>query len=395
MDTGKNRFVSPALAAALAGLLALAVAMGIGRFAFTPILPMMLQDAGLTLAGGGLLASANYVGYLLGAVAATLVRLPHARTIRGGLLVIGVTTVAMGADLPLAGWIVMRLIAGVASALALIAVSAWSLEVLARYRRPLLNSVVFAGVGTGIAMAGLLCIALTQAHAGSADVWIALGLFALLMTAAVWRFFSAGQESAGQAASGARSGYRWNAESINLILCYGAYGFGYIIPATFLPVMAKRALQDPTLFGWSWPIFGAAALVSTLAASLFIRRFGSRRVWVGSHFLMATGVALPAVWPHIAAIFLAALLVGGTFIVVTVCAVQEAKRIAADAAASLIGAMTSAFAVGQIAGPLCVAYVFKGSNGFSEALLISAFLLAASGFALTRDVPIIERRGEI
>lgn len=379
-------------AAALAGLLSLSVAMGIGRFAFTPILPMMLHDAGLTLAGGGLLASANYGGYLLGAVIAMLVRVPQAAAIRGGLLVIGLTTLAMGADLPLAGWIAMRLIAGVASALVLIAVSAWSVETLARYRRPVLNSIVFAGVGTGIAIAGLFCIVLVDANASSAYAWVALGLFAILVTAAIWRSFPAHRESASQSGSTAQHGYRWNAESISLVLCYGAYGFGYIIPATFLPVMAKQALRDPTLFGWSWPIFGAAAVVSTLAAAIFIRRFGSRRIWAASHFLMALGVALPVAWPHITGIFVAALLVGGTFMVVTLCAVQEAKRIAAGAASGLIAAMTSVFAVGQIAGPLCVAYVFKSSSSFAEALLVSAFLLAISGFALARSFPTTERR---
>src|SRR5213595_1775561 len=84
-----------ATAVALAGLTALAVAMGIGRFAFTPILPLMQQDAGLSVAGGGWLASANYLGYLVGALSAMGLRIRPATATRGGLVLIGLATLGM------------------------------------------------------------------------------------------------------------------------------------------------------------------------------------------------------------------------------------------------------------------------------------------------------------
>src|SRR5262245_64894373 len=83
-------------AVAAAGLLALAVAMGIGRFAFTPILPMMQEDAGVSIAMGGWLASANYIGYLLGALSVMGLRMRATSAIRAGLLTIGLATLAMG-----------------------------------------------------------------------------------------------------------------------------------------------------------------------------------------------------------------------------------------------------------------------------------------------------------
>lgn len=369
------------IAIAVAGLLALAVAMGIGRFAFTPILPMMIEDAGLSIADGGFLASANYVGYLLGALTAMAVRVRHETAIRAGLIAIAVTTLAMGLHLPLAIWLLMRALAGIASAWVLISVSAWSLETLARYQRPLLTSIVFAGVGAGIAIAGLLCLMLMHSGAGSSKAWMALGLFSVAATVAIWRFFPH-SGTAGTRKPGSRAAYRWSADAIRLVVCYGIFGFGYIIPATFLPVMAKKALADTALFGWSWPVFGLAAALSTLAAAMLIRRVGNRRLWIASHFIMAAGVALPAVWPHIAAIFLAALLVGGTFMVVTLVAMQEARHVAGNAATGLIAAMTASFAAGQIAGPLLVAYAFQGESGFSHALLVASLLLAASAVAL-------------
>ncbi|HEY0847490.1 MAG TPA: YbfB/YjiJ family MFS transporter [Noviherbaspirillum sp.] len=374
------RQASP-LAKAFAGLAALAVAMGIGRFAFTPILPMMQQDAGLTIAAGGLLASANYLGYLIGALSATVVRIPPERAIRVGLLVVGIVTIAMALPLPFVVWGLLRLLAGVASAWLLISVSAWGLEALAAYQRPFLNSLVFAGVGTGIATAGLVCLALIDAS--SAQAWAALGVLALAVTALIWRIFgSTHATAAGRKADAAP--YRWNAQSVRMVFCYGVTGFGYIIPATFLPAMAKNALQGSALFGWSWPVFGLAAALSTLAVSAMVRRVGNRRLWLASHFIMAFGILLPAIWPGLLAILIAALCVGGTFMVVTLTALQEARRVAGANATVLIAAMTSSFAAGQIIGPLTVS-AGLGGGGFSLALLVAAAALAGSALLLTAD----------
>lgn len=376
-----GQLASP-LVKAFAGLAALAVAMGIGRFAFTPILPMMQQDAGLTIAAGGLLASANYLGYLLGALSAMVIRIPPERAIRGGLVAVAAVTLAMALPLPFAAWAVLRLLAGVASAWLLISVSAWGLEALAAYQRPFLNSMVFAGVGTGIATAGLVCLALIDAT--STHAWTALGVLSLVVTILVWRVF--GMTHAARANSKtAHARYRWTVQSVRMVLCYGVTGFGYIIPATFLPVMAKNALQGSPLFGWSWPVFGLAAALSTLAVATLVRRVGNRRLWIASHFVMAFGIVLPAILPGLLAILVAALCVGGTFMVVTLTALQEARRVAGAEATVLIAAMTSSFAAGQIIGPLTVSAGLGGNGSFSLALLVAAATLAASALLLIAD----------
>lgn len=373
-----NQENSP-LAAALAGLAALAVAMGIGRFAFTPVLPMMLQDHALSVAQGGWLASANYLGYLLGALGAMAWRMRPEAVIRYGLVAIGGATLAMALPLPFYAWLLLRLAAGVASAWVLISVSAWSLATLARMGRPALGGVVFAGVGTGIAAAGLLCIVLLEWAAPAAQAWVALGVLALLVSAAVWHRFAPQATGAAETPS-AGKGHTLGAEARRLVLCYGVFGFGYIIPATFLPLMAKHALQGTNLFAWSWPVFGLAAALSTPAVAPLARRIGYRRLWVICHGVMAFGVALPALWSNLAAILGAALCVGGTFMVITLAAMQEARRVAGEQATALIAAMTSAFAAGQIVGPLCVS--FAGQGGFSAALLVAAALMLASAVIL-------------
>lgn len=380
-STGAVRAQAGPVLKALAGLAVLAVAMGIGRFAFTPILPMMLQDAGLSIASGGLLASANYVGYLLGALSAMVVKIRPEHAIRGGLLAIAAVTLAMGWPLPFAAWLVLRLLAGVASAWVLISVSAWCMESLARYHRPFLISLVFAGVGTGIAIAGLMCLALISLDAPSPQAWVSMGLLSMVVTLVVWRVFRTSSTVAPAKAGQVR--YRWNADALRLVFCYGVFGFGYIIPATFLPVMAKNALQGSALFGWSWPVFGMAAALSTLWVAFLVARMGNRRVWQLSHFVMAAGVVLPVILPGLLSVFVAALCVGGTFMVITLAALQEGKRIAGSSATVLIAAMTSAFAAGQIIGPLTVS-AGSGNGSFSTALVTAAVLLAGSALLLGR-----------
>jgi predicted MFS family arabinose efflux permease len=366
---------------ALTGLAALAVPMGIGRFAFTPILPMMQLDAGLSIAAGGWLASANYIGTLLGALSATVVRVPVPAAIRAGLVTIGIATLAMGLEHRVAGWTVLRLLAGMATGWVLPLASAWALERLTPLRRPVLSATVFAGYGAGIMAAGSTCLALMHVSASSAQAWATLGGLALAVTAVIWPILQ-GWRDAGASEhqrAGDRRAHR-DSESARLILCYGAFGFGYVIPATFLPVMARQAIQDPAIFGWAWPFFGAAAAASTFAAAGLMRSMGNRRLWSLGHVVMACGVVLPVAWPRIVSIMLSALLVGATFTVITMAGFQEGREVGG---VRMIAAMASAFAVGQIAGPLAVASVVRPDGGFAEALVGASVLLLASAWAVS------------
>jgi MFS family permease len=369
-------------AVAAAGLLALAVGMGIGRFAFTPILPMMQEDAGVSIAMGGWLASANYAGYLLGALSVMGLRMRATSAIRAGLVTIGLATLAMGLEGGLVWWLVLRLIAGVASAWVLINVSAWCLERLAALGRLGLTNTVFAGVGAGIVLAGGLCLALMHAGADSARAWTVLGAISLALALVIWPAF---RRDASAIESRERAETRavvWDRESLRLVLCYGAFGFGYIIPATFLPVMARQVIRDPAVFGWSWPVFGAAAMGSTLAVAALRSLMSNRRLWILSHLVMALGVALPVVWSSIVAVMLAGLLVGGTFMVVTMVGMQEARSVAGARATGLMAALTSAFALGQIFGPIVVSYVVAAGGGFPAALLVAGAVLLLSAYEL-------------
>jgi MFS family permease len=248
----------------------------------------------------------------------------------------------------------------------------------------LLNGVVFAGVGTGMAVAGGFCLVLMQMNAGSAQAWIGLGMISLIATAAIWRIFLPDEEAtADEGPPSTPRCWRWDSNSLNLVLCFGASGFGYIIPATFLPVMARQLIPDPLVFGWSWPVFGAAAAVAPLATARWAQRIGNRRLWILSHLVMALGVALPVPWPAIGGIVIAAVLVGATFMINAMASMQEAQAVAGLHATGLMAAMIAAFGIGQIVGPVLVSYVIGREAEFSNPLLIASVVLIVSAAALS------------
>jgi predicted MFS family arabinose efflux permease len=366
---------------AAAGLIALAVAMGIGRFAFTPVMPMMEADAGLTLRAAGWLAAANYLGYFIGALCAA--RLSLAQAVRGGLLLIAVVTFAMGVTHVFALQLLLRLAAGIASAWVLVHVSAWTLGRLLALRRADVNGIVYAGVGVGVAAAGLVSMATMQVRWSSDRTWQVFGVLSLVAVLALWRSFRGGGRT--KAPRNASRRIHWNADKWRLMACYGALGFGYIIPATYLPDMAHRYITDPLVFGLAWPVFGAASALSTWIAARWLAHVDDRKLWSVCYLLMMAGVALPALWPTLTAILIAALLVGGTYMVVTMLGLREARRAAGAEATSFIAVMTAAFAIGQIVGPLLVSAVAHRPHGFAAALLSAAAVLLLAAVSLWRS----------
>ncbi|HEV8110792.1 MAG TPA: YbfB/YjiJ family MFS transporter [Burkholderiales bacterium] len=363
--------MSPAAVAA-AGLAALAAGMGIGRFAFTPVLPLMQAEGTLTLAGGGWLAAANYAGYFAGALTASLVSASVA--VRAGLLGVAFATLLMGLDTGFAGWIALRAGAGVASAWVLVHVSAWSLERLAPLSRPALSGAVYAGVGAGAVLAGALCVVALHLHLGARLAWFALGAIALVAAVALWPVFAEKRKDAVQTAR-----HGWSPQALLLVACYGAFGFGYIIPATFIPAFARETLGDATLYAWAWPLFGAAAAASTVVVAPLLRRFGDRNVWIGSQLVMAGGVAAPFALRGIAGILVCALCVGTTFMVVTMAGLQEARRLFG---AGVLAAMTAGFAAGQIAGPAFVSLLAHAGGRPEHAWPVASLALLAASAAL-------------
>lgn len=359
-------------------VLALASAMGIGRFAFTPLLPLMLRDGTLAAGAGAAWAAANYGGYLLGALTAARFARRPAQGLRLALLGVALATLPMawlGADAPAPAGMALRTVAGVCSAWALVCASAWGLGALAQRGGAALGAWIYTGVGLGIALAGLL--AWQGGFQPAATLWLELGLAALAaaVLVALWAGSARAVPAPAPGAKGAAGGH-WG-----LVFCYGGFGFGYILPATFLPAMAREQVADPLVFGITWPLFGLAAMLSVAAVALWLRAWPRRRVWAVAQAVMALGAALPVVSQALWALAAAAVLVGSTFMVATMAGLQLAREQRPSNPTPLLARMTAAFALGQIAGPVLVHVLDEGWAGW-DALALShaaaALLLAVT-----------------
>jgi len=409
-----------AIAVAVAGCVALAVAMGIGRFAFTPILPMMLHDGVVDLHAASWLASANYLGYLSGALLCTFVpllwsRLPGRKPIdgpalvRAGLAGTGVLTLAMALPLP-AAWPALRFLAGVASAMVFVFGSGWCLTQLALLGRAALGGAMFAGPGAGIVASGLLASALVAWGRTSALAWLVFGVLAGLLTASVWRIFqtraaerdvtspSTSSEATDRDAAPARdhsplpTTTHPHSEVAALAFAYGISGFGYIVTATFLPVIARAALPaDSPWLDLFWPIFGAGVILGAVLATR-VRVSGDLRiVLAGAYLVQAIAIAIGLALPTATGFALGSFLLGLPFTALTYFALQEVRRLRPHQVAATTGLVTALWSIGQTAGPPMVAVLLRRTTGVGAAFTLS-LLIAAGALVVGAVVFLVSSR---
>jgi len=342
--------------------------MGFGRFAFTALYPMMIQDGILGIGGGSLAASANYAGYLVGALGmARVSAATSAGLTRWGLVATVLLLAAMALPIPPVGLAVVRFLAGVASAVVMIAASVWLLQAVGfSSGAPLL----YAGVGVGISLSAELVVGVSGFGAVSWQAWLVLAAAASVLVMFAWLRLrtpdhSAGGPRPGPAAPGDRLG------PLVLIAAYGLAGFGYIITATYLPLIAKGALGgiDPVHL---WAVFGLGAVPSCFFWHALHRKVGTRRAMAINMGGQVIGVALPALTLHPVALLLSALLVGGSFVGTVTIAMLAARAVAGGLKFNILAAMTASYGVGQIIGPLVAAALFARAQSFDDPLLAAA-----------------------
>ncbi|HET8554266.1 MAG TPA: YbfB/YjiJ family MFS transporter [Rhodanobacteraceae bacterium] len=351
----------------LIGMTTLALALGIGRFVLTPLLPLMQADNHLSLVAGGWLASINMIGYLLGALLCALWALPPRTSLRVGAVVVTLATLGMGVG-ALDAWLAWRFLAGVASAALVVHGIAWSMARLRAAGRPVLEHVMFSGTGVGIVGSGLLVAGLRPLGATSASLWVGFGLMTAVLFIGMWRHLGEHGDAASTNTTPScamlPSGPAWT-----LVLMYGLLGFAYMIPAAFLPLIAERQLHLPALREWFWPLYGTAMTVATLALRWLPARVDNRSVLAACSVSMITGMVLCIVGHNVVVLVLATLLVGSATMPVVMYTMREARLLAPHNPVRLIAALTTTFGIGQAAGPVTAAWLAERTGDFTVPLL--------------------------
>lgn len=379
---------------AVGGLVAMAAALGIGRFVYTPILPPMAEALALSKVEAGLLASSNFIGYLAGALAAAMpwFKARPRRALLGFLSLSGVTTAAMAVPDRLPLFMALRGIGGLASAYVLVLSSTLVLERLAHAGRSGLASVHFAGVGIGITASALITWGLSAADFGWRTMWLVSGLVTLAAVALAAALIPEGGTRA-TASSGTPSRLEGRVDGrvdrralAGLSLAYGLFGFGYIITITFIVVIVRGSAVAMAYEPVFWLVIGIAASPSVAIWGALARRLGVTRAYALASLVLAAGVmasvASTATWT----LLLASALVGATFMGVTSLGIMGARAFAGADAGRWIAIATAAFGVGQIAGPIAAGYGYDMTGSFFLPSALAAAALCA-GAVLAYGLP--------
>ena len=370
----------------MGGLITLAAGMGIGRFVYTPILPFMVESLGLTKSQAGLIASANYLGYLLGALAASMATLPGGRRnwFLAALLASAITTGGMGLSASLPLLMGLRFAGGVASAFLLVFSSALIFDRLAEVGRSNLSAVYFAGVGCGIVVSALLVSGVAAMGFDWRSLWFSSAFVTLLALVAVIWLVPGGAETKPAGPAPQRSGM--DRRLIHLAVAYGLFGFGYVITATFISTMVRTSPDLQSIESLVWPVVGLTAAPSIALWYRIARRLGDGRCFAIACLIEAAGVALSVLATSEWAVLLSAALLGGTFMGIASLGLIHAAHLSTADPRRLFALMTAAFGLGQMIGPTFAGVAYDLSDSLMIPSLVAAFALVVAAVLVMDDL---------
>lgn len=372
---------------ALAGTMVMAAAVGIGRFAYTPLLPPMQEAFSWSVAQAGDVASANFLGYMLGALLASVLaqRPERQHWLLSGMLLIIITTCGGGFITSFSAWLGIRFLSGIASAFCLVLSTALVMEFLATQARSQLGAWHFAGVGIGIVIS-VFAIEFVRIAGFSVSVqWIGLGITTLILLTSAWVIIRLIPEQLAQTqtATATIPPQRITSSRLlkKLIIAYGLFGFGYIVTTTFIVAMVRDLGFASVIEPLTWVVFGLIAAPSVLIWQRLVQRFGMFPTLRLAYAIEAIGILLAGFGSSYAALIIGGALLGGTFMGITALGLIAARQLATDNPGRTIGWMTASFGFGQLLGPAVAGRLAQITQGFAMPSLLAALLLLA-GIAL-------------
>jgi predicted MFS family arabinose efflux permease len=363
------------------GILAVAVAVGVARFALTPIAPLMRQAGVLPVdRTTSLLASANYVGNLVGTLLCAFVISPRhrPRALRLSLIVIFIATAAMSCTTDLSIWLLLRALCGLAGAIVFVVASGTVLPALDELGYKAASARLYSGIGLGIAMTALVVMPVHHWRIA----WLVLGLLALVLAIRVGRRSSMPR---GRAAAQTQARTPLLAPGTAMWLLFAAtflQGLGYIVTATFLPTI----MQHPAGLGaQAWLVTGLAAVPSTAVWGRVSARFGTTRALLAAYLLQAVGIALPVVAATAAADLVSAALFGSTFVGIVAMLFHCGCRLLPDRSAWAVATLAACYGAGQALGPFFAEAGMRPALGLGTAAILAGTIPLTLLHRLTRS----------
>ena len=360
-----------------AGILSLVLMLGIARFAYTPLLPLMQQQAGLGVSEGGWLAAVNYLGYLCGAIAASLISnlVLKDRLYRIGLVVAVLTTAGMGLTDNLWLWALLRFLAGLSSAAGLLLGSGLILNWLIRHDHRSELGIHFGGLGLGIAFCAI-AVELMHPWFDWREQWLMLTLMGSVILIPAWVWLPPPDTHAFTRGGVAMVDKPPSPAFLRLFMAaYFCAGVGYVVSATFIVAIVD---QLPGLEGkgsWTFMVLGLAAAPACIVWDLIARRVGFLNALIAAYLLQMLGILLPVINPGITPTLVGAALFGGTFIGIVSLVLTMAGRYYPTRPAKMMGKMTISYGVAQILAPAITGVLAERSGSYADGLYLAAFMV--------------------
>ena len=361
-----------------AGILSLLLTLGIARFAYTPMLPIMQQQAGLGLGEGGWLAALNFLGYFCGAVIASLISDLHLKDklYRIGLVMAVVSTAAMGLTDNLWLWALWRFIGGVSGVAGMLLGAGLILNWLLRHQLRHELGIHFSGIGLGI----IISAAAVELFAPFVDwrgQWWLLSLLALLLAIPAWRWMPRPviDDGSNQAAH-MQDNPPGRLFFAIFLLAYFCAGVGFVVSTTFIVAVVEGL---PGLGGsgsWVFMVMGIAAAPACILWDLIARRLGYIYSLALASGLQILGILLPLLKPDLIGAMLGSVLFGATFIAIVSLVLTMAGRYYPSRPAKMMGKMTLAYGSAQTLAPALIGVLAEQSGNYQIGLYLAAATMA-------------------
>tara|TARA_R110002126_G_scaffold16500_17_gene65878 strand:+ start:22066 stop:23196 length:1131 start_codon:yes stop_codon:yes gene_type:complete len=348
--------------------------LGVARFAYTPLLPIMQQQTQLDDATGGYLAAANYCGYMAGALlASSLSNLQlKDRLYRTGLLLAIISTFGMALTENVYLWAGWRFIAGLSSAGSMLIASGLIMHWLLSHQQRAELGIHFAGLGLGIAMSALLVEFLLTFELDWRAQWYYFAILAVGLAIPAWRWLPRPELISKQHKTVPADSPPSKRFMRLMLASYFCAGYGYVISATFIVTIVERM---PGLAGsgnLSFVVLGLAAAPAVLLWDFIARKTGYLKAIVLALLAQMLAILLPLWFSSLIVVLLSAALFGATFIGVVSLVLTMAGRLYPSKPAKLMGKMTLAYGSAQVFAPALTGYLADVTGRYNVGLYLAA-----------------------
>lgn len=364
------------------GMICLFIVMAIGRFAYTPIMPFMQQTGHMDNQSAGLLATINYLGYLIGAIIPIwIVVFSKVTDLKVYLLINIVSTILMGLFDNFTLWIIFRLIAGITSGTVFVLASNVALEALRAANKGRISGMLYSGVGLGIFTSSIFIFLFTTENNWKIT-WILLGVFALVMGSFV--FFGMRQNSNVENETQTlnekedKPKVKLNKKFIwGFSIAYFCEGAGYIITGTFLVAIVKSIPEFADYAALSWMFVGLGAIPSTILWSMMAEKLGYSKATNLAFILQIIAVILPVFSESMTSLVISSILFGATFLGLTTLFMSKAQTLMfqSNSKINLVASLTVIYSLGQMIAPALSGVLIGESGNYNAALIFASIIL--------------------